>query len=53
LSAKKRKGTFAEVELNMTEEMAVQEAKRCLRCDLDTEDGKKAIEALELQQVEV
>jgi len=52
LSAKKRKGNFAEVELNMTEEMAVREARRCLRCDLETEDGKRAIEALEHQQAE-
>ena len=31
----KRRDTFAEVELGLTEEMAVLEAKRCLRCDLE------------------
>ena len=53
LAANKRVNNFDEVDLNMTEEMAVKEARRCLRCDLETEDGKKAIEALKLQQVEV
>jgi len=31
---------FDEVELTITEEMAVKEARRCLRCDLNTADGK-------------
>ena len=30
-----REQNFAEVELGFTEEMAVREAKRCLRCDLE------------------
>jgi NADH-quinone oxidoreductase subunit F len=53
LAVNKRVNNYDEVDLNMTEEMAVKEARRCLRCDLETEDGKKAIEALELQQVKV
>jgi NADH-quinone oxidoreductase subunit F len=31
-----RKRTFEEIELNYSEESARQEAKRCLRCDLET-----------------
>jgi NADPH-dependent glutamate synthase beta subunit-like oxidoreductase len=34
LDMKKRKTTFEEAELGLTEEMAKNEAKRCLRCDL-------------------
>jgi len=43
LSIKARKKNFKEVELGLSEEMAIKEAKRCLRCELETEDGKKAI----------
>jgi len=43
LSLKTRKKNFKEVELGLTEEMAIKEARRCLRCELETEDGKKAI----------
>jgi len=32
-----RLGSFAEVELGYSEEMATQEAERCLRCDLEEE----------------
>jgi NADH-quinone oxidoreductase subunit F len=35
LSVEERKGNFSEVELGFTEELAVREAKRCLRCDLE------------------
>ena len=35
LPVQKRKTNFAEVELAFTEERARQEAKRCLRCDLE------------------
>jgi len=35
LAAHERKGSFAEVELGFTEERAREEAKRCLRCDLE------------------
>lgn len=34
---------FREVELGLTEELAVQEARRCLRCDLETKEGQAAI----------
>ncbi|MDH5450578.1 MAG: FAD-dependent oxidoreductase [Candidatus Bathyarchaeota archaeon] len=34
LPVEKRHGNFAEVELGFGEKMAVEEAKRCLRCDL-------------------
>ena len=34
LAIEKRKTTFEKAELGLTEEMAKNEAKRCLRCDL-------------------
>jgi len=34
LPVERRRGNFAEVELGFDEKMAVEEAKRCLRCDL-------------------
>jgi NADPH-dependent glutamate synthase beta subunit-like oxidoreductase len=37
----KRVNNFDEVELGFTEEAAIREARRCVRCDLETEDGKK------------
>jgi len=38
-----RKKNFKEVELGLTEEKAIKEARRCLRCELETEDGVKAM----------
>jgi len=38
-----RKKNFKEVELGLTEQNAVQEARRCLRCELETKDGKNAL----------
>jgi NADH-quinone oxidoreductase subunit F len=38
LSLEERSGSFREVELGFTQEMAIKEAKRCLRCDLETEE---------------
>jgi NADPH-dependent glutamate synthase beta subunit-like oxidoreductase len=38
LSLEERSGNFKEVELGFTKEMAVKEAKRCLRCDLELEE---------------
>jgi NADH-quinone oxidoreductase subunit F len=38
-----RKKNFKEVELGLAEETAIKEARRCLRCELETEDGKKAM----------
>jgi NADPH-dependent glutamate synthase beta subunit-like oxidoreductase len=35
LPLQERKGSFKEIELNFSEEKARQEAKRCLRCDLE------------------
>ena len=35
LSLSERLGGFAEVELSLSEETAIEEAKRCLRCDLE------------------
>ena len=36
------------VDLGITEEMAIKEARRCLRCDLQTEDAKKQLEDAQL-----
>ncbi len=38
LSLKKRVGNFRETGLGYNKEMAVEEAKRCLRCDLELEE---------------
>jgi NADH-quinone oxidoreductase subunit F len=38
-----RKKNFKEVELGLTEEKAVNEARRCLRCELETKEGKNAM----------
>jgi NADH-quinone oxidoreductase subunit F len=38
-----RKKNFREVELGLSEAAAVAEARRCLRCELETEDGKNAL----------
>jgi NADH-quinone oxidoreductase subunit F len=35
LPVEKRKQSFEEIELRLSEEIALQEAKRCLRCDLE------------------
>ena len=35
LAVKKRRGNFDEVELGLVREMAMSEARRCLRCDLE------------------
>jgi NADH-quinone oxidoreductase subunit F len=43
LALKERKTSFKEVELGLTEHLAIKEARRCLRCELETEDGKKAM----------
>lgn len=47
----KRAFNFNEVEMKLTEETAVAEARRCLRCDLETEDAKKWLK--EKQPIEV
>jgi len=45
LSLAQRRKNFREVELGLTERMARQEARRCLRCDLETADGKNSLGA--------
>ena len=42
----KRKCNFKEVELPMKEHVAVREARRCLRCDLETEDAETYFKTL-------
>ena len=42
-----RAKNFEEVELTLDEEAAVREARRCLRCDLETEDGRRWLESAE------
>ena len=43
LPVSSRMDNFKEVALNMIESAAVMEARRCLKCNLETEEGKKAI----------
>ena len=38
LPLKQRRSSFAEVELSLSEEMAIEEANRCLRCDLEEKE---------------
>ncbi len=47
LSSEKRKYNLMEVHQGLTEEQAIKEAKRCLRCELETEDGKKFLKSHE------
>jgi NADH-quinone oxidoreductase subunit F len=42
LPPSKRRTMHEEVELGFSKDVAVREARRCLRCELETEDGKKA-----------
>jgi NADH-quinone oxidoreductase subunit F len=42
LGLAKRRSGHEEIELGFTRDLAVREARRCLRCELETEDGKKA-----------
>ena len=46
LSISERSSCFKEVESVLSEDQAVKEAKRCLRCELETEDGKQFIKEL-------
>jgi NADH-quinone oxidoreductase subunit F len=43
LTVKDRHHSFREVVQGLNKTRAIAEARRCLRCDLETEDGKKAI----------
>jgi NADH-quinone oxidoreductase subunit F len=40
---------FAEVELGLTEQLAVREARRCLRCDLETRQAKRQLEQIQAE----
>jgi len=51
LPVHKRVHNFHEVELNLTGEMATREARRCLRCDLETGEGKKAMQQGETSDI--
>ncbi|MBA7598445.1 Ferredoxin--NADP reductase [subsurface metagenome] len=46
LSVDDRKNNFKEVEQGFSEEIVIKEARRCLRCDLETKDGQKFLESL-------
>jgi NADH-quinone oxidoreductase subunit F len=50
LSPEKRKYNLKEVSQGLTEEQAIREAKRCLRCDLETKDGLNFIKQLKEKQ---
>jgi len=51
LPLKERVYDYKEVDLNMSEETAIKEARRCLRCDLETEDAKKWLEQTQMTEV--
>lgn len=44
LDVSKRKNNFKEVEQGLSEKQAMKEARRCLRCDLETKEGKKFLD---------
>ncbi len=46
LPPEQRVKNFKEVELGFTEEMAVNEARRCLRCELGTAEGTQAMQEM-------
>lgn len=46
LRVAQRMNNFREIELGYSAEMAIKEARRCLRCDLDTEEGRAYLESL-------
>jgi NADH-quinone oxidoreductase subunit F len=48
LGVKERKGNFRQVDLGFTDEMALNEAKRCLRCDRCHGDGLCQFVCIEL-----
>jgi NADPH-dependent glutamate synthase beta subunit-like oxidoreductase len=43
LALEERTAGFEEVELGLTEEMAIKEAKRCLRCDLELKEEEVTV----------
>jgi len=46
LSPEKRKYNLKEVSQGLTEKQALREAKRCLRCDLETKEGSQFVKQL-------
>ncbi|MBU7001197.1 MAG: FAD-dependent oxidoreductase [Theionarchaea archaeon] len=44
ISTEERTCSFKEVDIGLSEEQAVKEARRCLRCDLETKEGRSKIE---------
>ncbi len=51
ISVKERAFNFNEVDLKMTEDSTIGEARRCLRCDLETEDAKKWLKTVQFAEV--
>jgi NADH-quinone oxidoreductase subunit F len=51
LAVNKRSKNFEEVDSGLTEEQAVKEARRCLRCDLETEDAKECFQKQKIKGV--
>jgi len=49
IKPEERVDNFREVELGYSEDMAVREAKRCLRCELETKEGRKFLEKLRIE----
>jgi len=41
IPVEERKGSFKEVEIGLSKEQCIKEAKRCLRCDLESKGGRK------------
>ena len=52
LSIEERKFNFKEVELEFLEKEAIREARRCLRCELETCEGKEFLESLKRKSKE-
>ncbi len=50
IDSKERVCNFEEVDLVLEEKTAIKEARRCLRCDLETCDGKKFLEGLKTKE---
>jgi len=50
LRVEERVDNFREIELGYSPEMATKEARRCLRCDLDTEQGRAYLEVLKKEK---
>jgi NADPH-dependent glutamate synthase beta subunit-like oxidoreductase len=49
LTPEKRKYNLKEVNQGLTEKQAIREARRCLRCDLETKDGQNFMDHLAVE----